>query len=330
MAVATTTLNSAQPKQLRPFDARRDLEAVADLIESCFSGTLDSDGRRYLYQMRAAARRKGFDRWAMLASSSHVLPQAGLVWEEDGKVVGNLSLVPFTSHGLRIYLIANVAVYPEYRRRGIARALTAAALEKSRNRRVNSTWLQVRHDNIAAIDLYTKMGFETQAQRTTWIGSPGTLRVESPPGVHVTSRRPRHWPQQLFWLDQNYPPALRWHFTVSLSSLKPGIWGTLNRFFNEVIVRHWCVEMKKQLIGVLSWQKSRGYADHLLLAAPPENENLVLEAVLPIIRRELHLSRPVSLDYPGGRAVEILSNAGFKPKSTLIWMEVKHDRGSSY
>ena len=46
MAVIPNTLSSSRPKQLRPFDAFRDLIAVADLIESGFANTLDPDGIR--------------------------------------------------------------------------------------------------------------------------------------------------------------------------------------------------------------------------------------------------------------------------------------------
>lgn len=322
MAVIPNTLSTSRPKQLRPFDAFRDLIAVADLIESGFANTLDPDGRRYLSHMRSAARRKGVNRWTSLAARTNALPLAGFVWEENGKVVGNLSMVPFTLRGRRIYLIANVAVYPEYRRLGIARALTAAALEKSRQRRVKSTWLQVRNDNQAAINLYCKMGFKAQASRTTWVANPGMLKGEMPPGVRVLYSRSRHWSQQRTWLEQNYPPGLRWNFFLKSTELQPGILGAFYRFFSDVSLRQWAVERDQELLGVLSWQGSRRYADYLWLAAPPEHENLVLKTVLPFIRREHRLSRPMALDYPEGRAVETLKAAGFEPKTTLIWMEV--------
>jgi ribosomal protein S18 acetylase RimI-like enzyme len=328
MAVITSTFSTYKPKQLRPFDPRHDLKAVADLIEHCFANTLDPDGKRYLRQMRAAAQRKGVNWWTALAASTNTLPLAGFVWEEAGEVVGNLSLVPFLYHGRRIYLIANVAVYPEHRRRGIARALTSAALEKSHQRRVSATWLQVRHDNQAAIDLYTKLGFVPQARRTTWVVTPESLRGDPFPGMRVTFRRSRYWSQQQSWLDQNYPPRLRWHLTLKMTAVKPGIWGSIYSFFKEINVQHWALERDQDLLGILTWQGSSGFADYLWLAAPPEHEEMVLGTLLPFIRCERRLRRPVSLDYPENRAVEALSSAGFEPKSTLIWMEAKNDRNS--
>jgi ribosomal protein S18 acetylase RimI-like enzyme len=326
MAVITSTFSTSKPKQLRPFDPRRDLKAVADLIEHCFSNTLDPDGKRYLRQMRAAAQRTGVNRWTSLVASTSTLPLAGFVWEEAGEVVGNLSLVPFLYHGRRIYLIANVAVYPEYRRRGIARALTSAALEKSRQRWVSATWLQVRSDNQAATDLYTKLGFVPQARRTTWVTTPESLRGAPSLEMRVTFRRSRHWAKQQCWLAQNYPPRLRWHLPLKITAMKPGIWGSIYCFFNDIDVRHWVVEQDQELLGALTWQGSSGFADYLWLAAPAEYEDIVLSTLLPFIRRERRLKRPVSLDYPENRAAETLSNAGFEPKSTLVWMEAKNDQ----
>jgi len=324
MAVITTSLSSSQPKQLRPFDVRRDMLAVADLIESCFSATLDPDGLRYLRQMRAVAKGKAGNRWIPLATSVNSLPMAGFVWEENGTVVGNLSLVPFLYQGRWINLIANVVVHPDCRRKGIARALTRAALEKSKKRFASATWLQVRHNNQAAINLYTEMGFIPKARRTTWVSNPQSLRGESPSGTRVTIRCSNHWSHHISWLDRNYPQELRWHFPMKLVSMRPGVWGWLYRIFNEIEVRHWAVEQDNELLGVLSWQQTRKYADQVWLAAPPEYEDVVLKSVLPYIRRDHYLRRPVSIDYPENRAATTLMEAGFEPTSTLIWMEVKH------
>jgi hypothetical protein len=99
MATLTNLLSSSSAQgQLRPFDVRRDLAAVADLVEQCFADTLDPDGERYLEQMRAASRNPGFIHFAAAASEWSSVPLTGYVWEEDGKVVGNL---PIAGVGLR-------------------------------------------------------------------------------------------------------------------------------------------------------------------------------------------------------------------------------------
>ena len=48
---------------LRLMEPQRDLLQVADLIELCFTETLDSDGFQYLRQVRAMARSSKWMTW---------------------------------------------------------------------------------------------------------------------------------------------------------------------------------------------------------------------------------------------------------------------------
>jgi hypothetical protein len=186
----------------------------------------------------------------------------------------------------------------------------------------------VRQDNQPAKNLYRELGFISKAIRTTWIVNPDILIGEAPSGTRVSIRRRSHWPQQQRWLEQNYPSKLRWYFLLSLAAMRPGILAALYRFINEVMVQHWAVMDDAELLGVLSWQRSHRYADHLWLAASPAHEETVLGTMLPLIRRLRYFDRPVSLDYPENRAVNVLTAAGFVPKVTLNWMEVKHNAKS--
>ena len=329
MVVTTKVKSRTHPQKLRPFNPRRDSMAVADLIECGFSDTLDPDGRRYLQKMRVGSKKRSINRWATYVFRTSYTPLAGFVWEENNEVVGNLSLVPFSYKGRRINMIANVAVSPQYRRRGIARALTSAALEKSKRGRFEATWLQVRHDNQAAIELYKSLGFVSRASRTTWIANPEKLIGEAPSGTRVSIRKRSHWPQQQRWLDKNYPTPLRWYFLMNMAAMGPGIIAAAHQLINELEIQHWAVLENNSILGVMSWQRSHRYSDYLWLATPPEAERAVLETVLPLLRRLRRISRPVSLDYPKNRAAEALNSAGFTPKITLNWMEVSHERNRS-
>jgi GNAT superfamily N-acetyltransferase len=302
---------------------RRDLKPAADLIELCFAESLTVDGHRYLQSMRATADRFRANSIAAPMTARNSMPLAGYIWEEGSELVGNLSLIPFFQRGRRVNMIANVAVHPNHRRRGIARALTKAALEKTRRRRVPEVWLQARHDNPAAVSLYSSMGFIPQAKRTTWTVRAKTLQGEMPLGSRVTLRTGRHWDQQRSWLMQNYPTNLRWHIPIKEQAMKPGLLGLLYRIFAELRIRHWGAQHKDQLLGVLTWQATRTHADHIWLAAPPETEEMALQTILPFIRQEYRLQRPLSLEYPAGRGQDILLAAGFEPQHTLIWMKVK-------
>src|SRR5512146_712390 len=80
---------------IRPVDPRRDLNAIADLIELCFADQMDDDGRDYLRHIRRAAREPNLQRWMPGANERVSSPLFGYVWEETGQVIGNLTLIPF-------------------------------------------------------------------------------------------------------------------------------------------------------------------------------------------------------------------------------------------
>lgn len=61
--------------------------------------------------------------------------------------------------------ITNLAVHPEFRRRGVARALLAAMLDGARRRGVELIFLEVRPTNAEAIGLYGSLGFQVIGRR---------------------------------------------------------------------------------------------------------------------------------------------------------------------
>ena len=307
-------------KNMRAFDLRRDLKPAANLIELCFSDSLTDDGRRYLRNMRAAADVGSSAHWAALTSLRGSFPLSGFVWEIAGEIVGNISMIPFIYQGRRLYLLANVVVHPDYRKQGIARNMTQAAMEKLNRMRVRHVWLQAREDNPAAVHLYTSMGFSIRSRRTTWKVQVDSIHGILKPDIRITSRFRRQWDQQRQWLDNNYPHALRWHFYLKMPTFKPGIAGWLYRFFMETNVLHWAAYRDNRLIGVLSWQAAHTRVDHIWLAAPLKTEDAALQAILPFVAKEHRIRRPLNLDYPSGRAIDTLKSAGFKAQHTLLWM----------
>ncbi|MGB5843528.1 MAG: hypothetical protein WBG94_03705, partial [Anaerolineales bacterium] len=61
---------------------------------------------------------------------------------------------------------------------------------------------------------------------------------------------------------------------------------------------------------------------HLWLASTPEDEGRVIAGLLPGIHRQLADRRRLLLDYPAGRAIMPLHEAGFHIQQTLIWMRL--------
>jgi ribosomal protein S18 acetylase RimI-like enzyme len=82
----------------------------------------------------------------------------GFVWEEDSQVVG---LVNVMRQGrTEQWTIGNVAVLPEYRRRGIARKLVEACIDFAKERGAKTIVLDVVAGNVPAYELYERLGFE--------------------------------------------------------------------------------------------------------------------------------------------------------------------------
>ncbi len=314
---------------LRPFDVRRDLNAVADLVETCFADTLDADGRRYIQQMRSAARSPSYLLWAAVVAERVSLPLSGFVWEENGYIVGNLSLIPFNTFGQRIYLIANVAVDPAYRRRGIARELTIAAMERIRKRGVNSVWLHVREENPAALNLYTSLGFEERIRRTTWASTRRRAEPHSSEGnpdlkgTDIIPRHSRYWSKQHKWLKRVYPPEIGWHMTFNLNMLRPGLLGALHRLLTGTQVKQWAAVHENWLLGILAWQPLYYRSDQLWLATGPEDEDTAIRSLLLHLQDKLAYRRELSVEYPAGHAIQAFKDAGFETHQTLIWMEMR-------
>ncbi len=327
MAVIAQSLTSISG-HIRPFDVTRDLNPVADLVELCFADTIDPDGERYLRQMRDAARNTTFLRWANAVADQSSLPMSGLVWEEDRRVVGNLSLIPFFLHHKRCFLIANVAVHPDYRRRGIARALTSTAQEQAYHRGSSGTWLHVREENEPAVKLYLSLGFKERARRTTWITNRNTLAADSKDVTtgdlsefQVVRRASNHWPLQCQWLMGLYPVELSWHLPINIQMLRPGLLGAMRRLISGVEVENWAVLHGGRLLGTVTWQSFQGYSDYLWLSVPPVIQDTAIYSLLVYARTQLSDRRPLSMDFPARLASYPIQSAGFKIHQTLIWME---------
>jgi len=78
-----------------------------------------------------------------------------------GELVGYLCLWEVGSE----LHITNLAVHPEWRRRGIARTLLSTILEDARRRRLSSAFLEVRPTNLEARGLYEGFGFHVIGRR---------------------------------------------------------------------------------------------------------------------------------------------------------------------
>jgi ribosomal protein S18 acetylase RimI-like enzyme len=322
MISTLTSAPIATPGRLRPLNVLRDLPSVADLIELCFSSTLDPEGRSYIDQMRRNGRDSSFLDWAPRVIETVSLPLSGFVWEDNGRVVGNVSLIPFFKRGQKIFLVANVATHPEYRRRGIARELTLAAMQRAREKHAQTIWLHVRDDNPGAIQLYRELGFVERSRRTSWQASSGT----TPPAgmqtnLRVAPRPNRDWPVQREWLTRAYPEMLDWYQPQGWGIFQPGLINDLYRFITDTNTAQWSAYRNGRLQGVLACQRTGSRLDRLWAALPAEADPEPVTALLLHGRRVLAQANSLALEYPAGPMDEAIRAAGFTAQRTLAWME---------
>lgn len=322
MATIVKALAQKPVDGIRPFDVRRDLAAVADLVELCFAETLDQDGRLFLRRMRAAAQQKGLLQWAAATAEWASAPFTGYVWLESGRVIGNASLVPYYLRGERFFLIANVAVHPDYRRRGIARALTERAIAHARQRGASSVWLHVREENQVAENLYRSQGFIERTRRTTWQSMPTYVAVEPAMGAQFTPAHAQDWHILQKWFQENYPPELAWYLMFNAQLFRPGIWGALLRLINGSNVMQWAARGRREVQAAVGWQITNRSANSIWLAAPGDADEQIVRDLLQFVRWRLSPERPLTLDYPAGSLRQAIESAGFREHQTLLWMEL--------
>ena len=285
---------------LRPLNVNRDLLAVADLVELCFADTLDPDGRRYLQHMRSTAKNPGLLR---LTSQWTTAPLSGYVWEQDGRIIGNASLIPYFVGTKRYYLIANVAVHPDYRRRGIARQLTENIIQLVRERGAPSIWLHVRDDNQAAKELYSSLNFIERTRRTSWVNRRKQDLRESPIQGSFLTPRSRHWSMQRKWLITAYPAQFAWHLSLDMNLFRPGLFGKIWRLINNAQIAQWGLIRANRLQAVASWQATSSTYDYLYLAASPKTDYDDIYALLLHALKRMPSRRSASA--AGIRAIRI-------------------------
>lgn len=106
----------------------------------------------------------------MLAEELENQCAAFLVAEDSvsGRVLGYAGLMVVADEGY----ITNVAVFPEYRRQGIAAQILQVFLQFAEANRLAFLTLEVRPSNAAAIALYQGFGFEEVGRRKNYYDLP--------------------------------------------------------------------------------------------------------------------------------------------------------------
>lgn len=310
--------------KIRAIRLRQDLKQIADLIEVCFAQNLDAEGKDYIRHIRQTANNYSGLILENTTPENSSLPFHGYVWEENGEIVGNLTLIPLRKKEKGSYFIANVAVHPEHRGKGIARQLTDRALRHVREHQGRQVFLQVRSDNDVAVHIYQSHGFEELCRRTMWIYHPKqTPNLSLPQRVEVNGRVKADWEQQKLWLDSTYPPEISWNLPYRIDKFEPTFANWLTRLSNFELQRTWAARRENKLIGTVTLEKNNDMHDYLWIASSPVWEDDVILTVLPAIQKRVLFPHRLAVNYPFGRGRDSLQRVGMAEVNTLIWMKHK-------
>ena len=91
-----------------------------------------------------------------------------LVGEYDGERVGFTKLTDFYINKVKYGCILWLAVYPDYRRKGIASTLVQAGMENLKQEKAERVFASVQRRNKASLATFSKAGFERVGLRCLW------------------------------------------------------------------------------------------------------------------------------------------------------------------
>lgn len=137
-----------------------DLEAVVDIERGAFSDPWHREAFA-----AALARPEVFFRVAVAGGAAGGAPTGGIA---AGTVVGYVLAWFVVEEGE----VANIAVRPECRGRGVGASLLDATLDAARRRGTTAMFLEVRASNEPAQSLYASRGFRQVGRRRAYYRSP--------------------------------------------------------------------------------------------------------------------------------------------------------------
>ena len=250
----------------------------------------------------------------------------GFVWEQDGHVVGNVTLL--TTKQPARYLIVNVAVHPDYRRQGIARNLMIYVADRVVQRDGTQILLQVEKENTSALELYNSLQYEVLGSMTTWYNTVARLHiVEANNNLPIRKMKSNEW-QNAFRLDQiSLHPDLNWPELPEADKYKSGWIRGLGNAINGRRADTWVVANgRNQLSGLAHISSEWGRTHFLSVRIHPSWQGQLERPFMAHLTHELKYfpRRKIRIDHPDEDQLmtTLLKEANFQPRRTLTHMRL--------
>ncbi len=322
--VATAASRPAKFTGIRPFNPARDLFGVGRVLEEAFR----PDGHFPLSNV-PLLRDLGVFLWTLGYAPGFPDRISGLVWVEEGRIVGNVTITLDQGH-LDRFFISNVAVKPAFRRRGLARQLVQTALADLRQQRAHWALLSVRPSNPDATRLYLELGFQEVEMNGEWtLPSPPLPLSHWERGQGVRQLRPSDH-LAVKELVRAATPANVAQFRASRHSQFTLAWDeriaeAIADFFIGQTTRRYAVERNGKLIAVMILQAQRGPFPHrLAVQVHPTTRGEIERELIALALADLaefpvrEIRAAVTSTHP--EFISALEQAGFKFQNGLTLM----------
>jgi GNAT superfamily N-acetyltransferase len=324
MVAARLSAQSRPQDGPRPLNLARDIRPVLELLDLVFGPTLDAEGRRILNDNLSLSNQPAF---LLRLSQAATGLAPGFVWEENGRIVGNVSLLAAKQNGR--YLVANVAVHPAFRRRGIARVLMEEVIEHIQAQNGRKIMLQVQADNKSAIQLYESLGFETLGSQTIWdlTSAREVVPFAAPPAPFIRPLHGNEWRAALALDHACLHPEIHWPDPLPYDAYRTGLWQHLTNFINGRQVETWATaDNNNKLIGLATISSEWGRPHTLTIrVSPPWRGQLEEHLLAKLLRRLGYLRRAnTQIEHPADDKLtnKLLLQAGFRARRTLTVMKL--------
>ena len=331
LSVSLPPERTASDDGMRPVNLRTDLAALADLIELVFAPTMDESGRAAIREMRYMSRMGvGLSLLSRLNDIALGISM-GYIYIANNRLVGNVSIYPanWPSGPNEAWIIANVAVHPDFQGRGIAHLLMEASLNMVAERGAKHAILQVMRDNDRAIRIYERLGFVRERIWTTWwrgsfAGSPAPVAQD----FFITRRRPQEWRAEYAFAQRVRPQergGLGWLRPLNEHYFHRPFWRQMTDWFSmsgveRLVIRDEATDALRSVLWVQSGMSTM--RTRLTLLSDPQDP-APAEALINNVARRFHRTA-LSLEHPADEESisDILRQHRFRPEHTFMHMRL--------
>lgn len=314
----------------RPLNVNRDTGPVLDLLDVVFGPFLDAAGRRRSGERVSFGGESPL--WSRLDFAARGLVP-GFVWEEDGRIVGNVTLMASPLPGR--FLIANVAVHPGYRRRGIGRGVMLESISHIRRQHGREVLLQVEQANQGAIKLYAELGFATLGTMNHWEAQVSRLRPPALGTGQLPDIRPlaaSEWHRALELDLAAIPADLNWPVPPSPAKYRSGLLRWLDDAFNGRKSEIWLARPVENGrgdlpagLGSIRMEWGRPHRLELRIAPAWRGQQIERHLLAKLLRRLASLRRAaIQVQHPPAdeATADLLSEANFQLRRSLTIMRL--------